>query len=173
MDLHAHVTLPQGITANRPGWKKTDIILEKGERSQIDTMMTRHYRIGQRIQTFQDIIDDATWAFNGIRIERLKIEQDSDFFLPINKENYLEIHMLVPEGTPELRGWVMSRNPRSIVNGERRFFMNKRIYNSKRSVEEQARIINRKICDLGLRYFEFKVEQVVFDSNRAVDGWWA
>lgn len=174
MDLHAHITVPFTLPHIPHGWKATDIVLENETRTQVDMMYTKHYRIGVRgIQNFQDIIDDAKDVFRHWAIKRLKVEQDSEFFLPVNKENYLEIHMLVPDGIPILEGWVKSRNPKSIVNGQRRFFMNKRVYASKLMADEAAHNIRKKVIAAKIPFIEFKAEQIIFDSNRALDGWWA
>ena len=175
MNYHAHLTVFGADEYTPHGWKKTDIILEKDNRTQIDTMLTKHYQLGKKgIHTIQDIIEDAPTS-NQLKVTRLKIEQDSDFFLPVTKETYLEIHMLC-EGEKKPKGeWVRSRNPKSLSpEGVPRYFFNMRLYEGNgRGVKSLANLIQVDLFEQGFDYLEFKVEQVVFDSNREMDSWWA
>lgn len=138
-------------------------------------MLTKHYQLGKKgINTIQDIIEDAPNSAQ-LKVTRLKIEQDSDFFLQVTKENYLEIHMLC-EGRRSPGGpWVRSRNPKSLApDGTPRYFFNMRIYDSNGlSVRSAANQVQMMLIIQGFDFLEFKVEQVVFDSNREMDSWWA
>lgn len=170
MNFHAHVTVQPNTPIPR-GWKSTTIVLE-GDRIQHDIMITRHYCIGKHgIETLGDIINDITmlpWE----DVIRVKIEQDSNFTLPITPENYVEVHMLCPAGVePAGDGWVKSRNPRTVINRAPVYFYNKRVYDSILSVEQFKGSL--ALEQANIPYTECKVEQVVYDSNREHDSWWA
>jgi hypothetical protein len=167
---HAHITV-HNLGEIPHGWKSTTIVLE-GERVQQDIMLTKHYCVGRRgIETPADILADINLLpLNNVL--RVKVEQDDGFTLPITPENYVEIHMLCGDGIiPIGEGWVKSRNPRSIKNGIPVYFYNKRVYDSNLSVEEfKASLASEQAT---VSYLECKVEQVIYDSNRAHDAWWA
>jgi hypothetical protein len=167
---HAHITV-HNLGEIPPGWKSTTIVLE-GERVQQDIMLTKHYCVGRRgIETLEDILADINQLPHA-GVLRIKVEQDDGFTLPINSDNYVEIHMLCGDGViPVGGGWVRSRNPRSIRNGAPVYFFNKRVYDSSLTVEEfKASLASEQAT---VPYLECKVEQVIYDSNRAHDAWWA
>lgn len=168
---HVHVTaLPNTPTPR--GWKSTTIVLEGGNRIQQDIMLTKHYCTGKHgVESVSDIINDASmlpWE-NMIRI---KVEQDNNFTLPITPDHYVEVHMLCPIGIePVGEGWVKSRNPRTLIDGKPVYFYNRRVYNSSLTVEQFK--VGLTLEQTNVPYLECKVEQVVYDSYREHDSWWA
>lgn len=170
MDYHVHLTVKSEAVAPK-GWKKTDIILE-GSRVQEDVMLTKHYRLGHKgILTLQDIQNDIISLPKTLDITRVKIEQDSGFHLPITDENYVEIHVKFQEVLLLPDCWVRSRNPRDLSpEGVPRYFFNRRIRQGTcvEAIVEEA----KKDIDF-TNVIEMKVEQVIYDSNRESDRWWA
>lgn len=167
---HVHVTVPNNTIVPK-GWKKTSILLE-GDREQQDLMFTRHYVVEHAAvskvlnNVLKDILENAA-CFGSSGVQRIKIEQEDDFFLPVNETTYAEIHMLCPDGViPKGEGWVRSRNPKK----EGAYFYNKRIYSAP-SMEEV--ITETAIEQVEVSWMDLKIEQVVFDSNRERDRWWA
>lgn len=159
---HAHITVPDNAVVPK-GWKKTDIFLE-GEKTQHDVMLTKHYLT--KVYGANEVLSDIS-NLGRDDILRIKIEQENDFFLPVNETTYAEIHMLCPTGvTPNGEDWVRSRNPKK----EGAYFYNKRIYSAP-SMEEV--IAETVIEQAEVDWVELKIEQVVFDSNRERDRWWA
>lgn len=170
MNYHAHITVPVETTVPR-GWKSTTILLE-GSKVQTDIMLTKHYQIGCKGITS---VDDIKTDISSLQLEgiiRVKIEQDSDFTLPVTPDNYMEIHMLCPSGVePVGDGWVKSSNPRKNTPTGPVYFYNKRVY----TCEWGAKLFTQIM--LGIQavvpYIECKIEQVIYDSNREHDSWWA
>lgn len=169
MYYHAHITLQHSITAPK-GWKETRIILD-GSKTQEDFMMTKHYVIGHKgIRSVDDVMADIDLAFSNIDVARIKIEQTSDFTLPITSENYVEVHLKCIGETSLSAAWVRSRNPSEIIDGSPAFFYNRRIYAGK-SHESVFDQIESELK--GVAFIEKKIEQVVYDSNTSHDAWWA
>lgn len=169
---HTHLTV-SNITEIPKGWKKTVILLENDQQSQTDIMLTKHYKLGCKdIYTVPDILRDIsqTAILLGSNLIRAKVEQDNNFHLPISENNYVEIHMLCPIDTELDSSWVRSRNPKNESDGIKNHFLNKRIYSGK-CVEQ---VVTEVVSSLGnTKYSEFKVEQVIYDSNAPHDKWWA
>jgi hypothetical protein len=155
-NYHVHLTVPPDAPIPK-GWKRTTILLE-GAKVQTD------------VSSVEDIkADIASLHLDGI--VRVKIEQDDAFTLPITPTNYMEIHMLCPTGVvPKGDGWVKSSNPRKNTPQGPVYFYNKRVYNSPLTAEEFS---NATLEEQDVSYTECKIEQVIYDSNREHDSWWA
>ena len=167
---HAHLTVPPDTPVLK-SWKSTTIVLEGG-RVQTDIMLTKHYQVGRKgITSIDDIKSDIASLPLG-NIIRVKIEQDSDFTLPITPENYMEVHMLCPTGEqPVGEGWVRSSNPRKNTPDGPVYFFNKRVYNFPLTAKEFSDYVIAEQATVA--YEECKIEQVIYDSNREHDSWWA
>jgi hypothetical protein len=168
-NYHVHLTVPPDAPVPK-GWKRTTILLE-GAKVQTDLMLTKHYVAGRKnVSSVEDIkADIASLHLDGII--RVKIEQDDAFTLPITPTNYMEIHMLCPDGVvPKGSGWVKSSNPRKNTPQGPVYFFNKRVYNSPLTAEEFS---NATLEEQDVSYTECKIEQVIYDSNREHDSWWA
>jgi hypothetical protein len=122
------------------------------------------------VSSVEDIkADIASLHLDGII--RVKIEQDDAFTLPITPTNYMEIHMLCPIGViPNGGGWVKSSNPRKNTPQGPVYFFNKRVYDSPLTAEEFS---DATLNEQDVPYIECKIEQVIYDSNREHDSWWA
>lgn len=170
MNYHAHITVPVETTVPR-GWKSTTILLE-GSKVQTDIMLTKHYQIGCKGITS---VDDIKTDISSLQLEgiiRVKIEQDSDFTLPVTPDNYMEIHMLCPMGVvPNGSGWVRSSNPRKNTPDGPVYFFNKRVYNFPLTAKEFSDYVIAEQATVA--YEECKIEQVIYDFNREHDSWWA
>lgn len=162
---HAHITLDAPVAPPK-GWKATEIHLSNEERNQVDFMLTRH---AVSARTGINLINEIIALVPQLEgIKRIKIEQDNKFFKPITTYNYLECHMLLPADTrPATGGWVKSKNPK-YKDGST--FYNKRLYEGSSMEEEIHSILNYEIAT---PYLDIKFEQVIYDSNRGVDEWWA
>src|SRR6266705_5852716 len=93
--FHAHLTLDQGITEEEVprGWKSTKIFLKAKDRLQVDSMLTKHYCIGVKVNHVVDILRDAVNTSESLllhKVLRTKIEQDSGFSKPITPQHYVE-----------------------------------------------------------------------------------
>ena len=170
MNYHAHLTVPPNTPVPR-GWKSTTIVLEGGI-PQTDVMLTKHYRVGcQEIESVDDIKNDIA-SLRLYSVIRVKIEQDDTFTLPVTQHNYMEVHMLCPTGvSPVGGGWVKSSNPRSNTPDGPVYFYNKRVYNYPTGAESFYR--DMLDTQASVPYIECKIEQVIYDSNRDHDSWWA
>lgn len=169
-NYHAHLTVSPDAPVPK-GWKRTTILLE-GMKVQTDLMLTKHYVIGRKnVSSVEDIkADIASLRLDGII--RVKIEQDDAFTLPITSTNYMEIHMLCPNGViPNGDGWVKSSNPRKNTPTGPVYFYNKRVYNSCLSAHEFSGAVLDE--QKSVPFVECKIEQVIYDSNREHDSWWA
>ncbi len=167
MKFHAHLTV-NSIEKIPKGWKETTILLENNQTQQTDVMLTKHYKLGRRnISTIDDIKLDIQRLELG-NILRVKIEQDDEFYLPVSKENYVEIHALCNCEIEPPKHWVKSKNPRKQVDGNKFYFLNKRVFSgsSVNSIQQQVMI---ELA--GIDVLEFKVEQIVYDSNFNHDSW--
>jgi len=169
---HAHLTLKEMHNLTIPkGWKETKIILI-GDNVQTDVMLTKHYVTGHKgITSVEDILADIKELDCYKDLIRIKVEQTSDFTLPINKVNYTEVHLKCKEDTQlNNNNWVRSRNPSEYIDDTPLFFFNRRIYTAE-SHQAALDLIESELKDI--EYIEKKVEQVVFDSNVKHDAWWA
>ena len=102
---------------------------------------------------------------------RIKVEQDSDFTYLISEYRYVEVHLKCPEGVIPPGEWVRSRNPRDIdSDGKPRYFFNRRYYEGS-SVENVVKTLKQELAET--QYAEMKVEQILLDTNREMDRWWA
>ena len=173
-DYHVHVTLTRDIPKAPSGWKKTNIVLlGRARELSEDIMLTKHYRLGHSVHTIQDILEDAYSLMEGDllagqvppnELHRIKIEQTSGFSIPVCQKNYVEIHMLLPEGVePKTKYWHKSYNPKRIVDGVKQYFYTCRKYKgeSVHSIAAEVQLENIELPAL-----DFRVEQLVYDSSR-------
>lgn len=168
MKFHVHLTLKQ-INHVPSGWKQTTILLERDSRQQLDIMLTKHYKFGYKgINTLEDIKLDIS-KLNIDNLLRIKIEQDEGFYLPVTKDNYIEVHVLCPEETTLDSSWVRSKNPKKQLEGKKYYFLNKRVYFGD-SVDSIKESIIKELSSIN--YTELKLEQIIFDSNFDHDSWW-
>lgn len=134
-------------------------------------MLTRHFMLGEKFKSPEDILSSVLSDFENIPYLRIKIEQDSGPYLPITKDRYVEVHMLCPSSVILSSPWVRSKNPKNVtVEGDQNFFYNRRIYEGP-GVEEVIRNVFSEIEEI--KHLGVKFEQVVYDSNSAHDSWWA
>jgi hypothetical protein len=169
MKFHVHLTVSK-IDTIPIGWKETVILLEKDSKQQLDIMLTKHYKFGYRnINSLEDIKSDIS-NLNLSNLIRVKIEQDEGFYLPITKDNYVEVHVLCPEETLIDSTWVKSKNPKKQIEDKKYYFLNKRIYSGE-NVDMVKQSILQELS--GINYSDIKLEQIVFDSNFIHDSWWS
>jgi hypothetical protein len=169
MKFHAHLTV-SSIDKVPKGWKETTIMLENKQIQQTDVMLTKHYKLGRKNIVVVDDIKRDIQRLDLSNLLRVKIEQDDGFYLPVSKENYVEIHALCNCQIEPPKGWVKSKNPRKQLDGNKFYFLNKRVFfgSDVNSIQQHA------IAELaGIDVLEFKVEQIVYDSNFNHDSWWA
>lgn len=171
IDYHAHITVKK-IEIIPKGWKRTDIVLENVTTKQYDIMLTKHYRIGVKgINSVNDILKDIIQYKSKFDIIRVKIEQDSEFTLPITLDNYIEVHAKC-NGISAVadNNWVRSTNPKSIsAQGIPQFFFTKRFYSG--NIIDIQNAITDELATVSVS--DLKIEQVIYDSNREHDAWWA
>lgn len=169
-DYHVHVTLPS-VTSVPKGWKQTNIVLEHNNQQQHDIMLTKHYRIGIKgITSVASILDDVSASMPFNTVIRVKLEQDSNFTLPVSDTNYIEVHARCTGGSAiTLPMWVRSTNPnRQLANGQQQFFFTKRFYSG--SIDDIQLEVAQ--CLESVAVDEVKFEQVILDTNRLHDAWW-
>ena len=169
-DYHAHITVKQIETVPK-GWKRTDIVLENITTKQHDVMLTKHYRLGVKgINSVNDIMKDITQHTAVFDIIRIKLEQDSNFTLPVTLSNYVEVHAKCNNDTfINNTNWVRSTNPKSISCGVSQFFFTKRFYSG--NIIDIQHAISNELSSMSV--LDLKIEQVIYDSNRDHDAWWA
>ena len=174
IDYHAHFTVPNNTKIpQKAGFKLTEIILEDETRTQLDTMLTKHFRLGCKcFYTVKDIIDYCFEISNEINAIRFKLEQTSGFNIPISKENYVEIHCKVSEDIILDNTWKRSKNPKNLnITGKYDYFWNKRIYSSDFNINEIITNTHQYLSNID--YEELKFEQIIIDTNHKIDAWWA
>jgi len=168
---HAHLTFPSSIEVLPRGWKRTEIVL-LGNREQTDIMLTKHYMCGRNDMNIDKIYDELKQISKQYGAIRIKLEKDNNFER-ITEENYLECHCKVKGDTTFDMTWVRSRNPKDVVDGQEIYFYNKRVRKGD-FIFEMSRISDEILRCTGPEGAEdVKFEQVVFDSNRQHDDWWA
>lgn len=168
MKLHCHITLPRAQKPPR-GWKKTEIVLANSSMTQTDYMVTKHFAVGRgKFKSLQDITDYCVKTCASLGGIRVKLEQESDFHLPITDSNYVELHLKVNGEAHLGAGWANSMNPNEQVTGQERFY-SKRI----RSGSSVYTVVQTERAKLKVPYVELKVEHVIYDSNPELDSWWA
>lgn len=135
-------------------------------------MITKHFKIGVRVLDPHDILNEclALQDEHKMFIDRIKIEKDNNFF-PLSEKKYLECHVKI-RGTCNLSAaWVRSRNPKDVTPEGDVYFWNRRVYQG--NPEEVMPRLHAEVLDSKAEVLDLKFEQVVFDSNRDRDRWWA
>lgn len=169
---HAHITV-SSITNVPKGWKQTDIVLENTNKTQHDCMLTKHYKIGAHgITSVNDIITDVSNQSQLLTVPviRVKLEQDSNFTIPISDINYIEVHARC-YGINAVTNtkWVRSTNPNKLhKNGTPLFFYTRRFYSGE--INDVYSQVSTELYHI--KTDEVKFEQVIFDSNVSHDSWW-
>lgn len=180
--FHVHLTLDCKEFNNKiHSWKTTVIQLSKGEKQQLDVMLTKHYFIpSTKTNSVQDIKDDVAKAVAsavkaGYKVIRVKLEHESLPTIAPNKHNYRECHIKLelPKqydlNVPE--GFVKSKNPLAQTQDSDVYFINKRWYDG--DVTEIDKSAQEVAQSLGSFVREVKLESIVIDSNQTLDKWWA
>jgi hypothetical protein len=190
--FHAHITL---WTSNShfvapPGWKTTIILLSKGDRHQKDVMITRHY-VSDTLKTpkTSDMIKDVEAMAQHMRamghiISRCKLEHESLPTIPVGINNYRECHIKVRKkvGTEMFipAGYVQSSNPMEVKGDMETVFLNARYYKGEvgwidsQINKDVSRLVGRNaVRGYEIEVLEAKIESTVYDTNLALDKWWA
>ena len=186
--FHAHITVtaPEGEFQPPKGWKVTIIVLNKGDRSQQDVMITRHFMVGsEKTPYFMHILPELLDANNqllamGLVPARTKLEHEDLPTVAPTAEYYRECHIKirVPTGydLQTVPGYVQSRNPMEVAAEYTTVFLNARYYSG--TVEEvddniDAAVMAIRITNPGCAILEVKKESTVVDTNLNLDKWWA
>lgn len=165
--FHAHLTFPSFNSELIKGWKRTEIML-LGSSIRVDEMITKHYMIGNTFKSFHEILEDCKQVAQLYNAVRVKIEKDNSFEY-ITQEKYLEVHCKVKGNCNLDMSWVRSKNPKDLEKSV--YFYNKRIYSG--NFNEQASLIRKEVLLNVPECLDLRFEQIVFDSNREHDSWWA
>lgn len=184
--FHAHITYTQATEKKLEisGWKDTIIVINKDDRYQEDVMITRHYVVPSlKTPELIDVAIDLGRTCHmlkeqGVTIIRSKLEHESLPTYEPSKSTYRECHIKIKaqKGYQVLapQGFVVSRNAMD-KEGEV-YFLNARFYEG--TIEEISVKISEAVNFLKymnhlLTVLEVKEETTVFDSNLALDHWWA
>lgn len=190
--FHAHITIWTNDNNFVPpsGWKTTIILLAKDDRFQKDVMVTRHY-VTDTLKTpnTSDIIDDVEKTAQHLRaighvVSRVKLEHESLPTLPISHSSYRECHIKVRKkvgsGIFIPDGFVQSSNPMEVKGDVETVFLNARFYKGEvawidyQIKKEVNRLVGRNaVRGYQIEVLETKIESTVYDSNLALDKWWA
>lgn len=186
--FHAHITLlteDDHFVAPK-GWKTTIILLAKGDRTQKDVMITRHYHTDTtKTQNVKDMVDNmkdtsVELFANGHTVLRMKLEHESLPTLNPTEQNYRECHIKVKKKVNDVlripEGLVQSRNPMVVTDTHETVFYNARFY--KGTVEQIDKDVEMHVLELvamnqDIQVLEVKVESTVWDTNLQLDKWWA
>lgn len=186
--FHCHITYETSneIIEIPAGWKKTIILLDKGDRHQTDVMITRHFKMGtgKFLSDFslRKAITDAVihLELRGCNVTRVKLEHEDFPTLKPSQENYREVHVKVrvPHGKqflPRAR-YVRSSNPFEIEENSNIYFWNARFYSGEvihvdETIRREVRFMQSLNPDCEI--LEVKIETAVHDSNPQSDAWWS
>ncbi len=198
--FHAHLTVTAAFDqlpalrdlCRGQGVKLTIVDLEKESRQQRDVMTTSYYREsspGSLRRIVGQLIDlAAVLNSQGYPVMRAKLEHETrPTVTTFSRAQYHEVHikLAIPaESFPDRRerlaelgkveGFVASSNPRERTDGRVMQFVNLRIYEGDQTAAD-ARV--RDLVNLleteGFVVRETKQETVIFDTNLALDEWWA
>lgn len=156
--LHVHVTL-DNILHIPKGWKNTNIILTKDNKSQVDKMLTKHYLLEDNF--IKHILKDVCAVIDHAEVKRIKIEQETNFPDIIGDNQYLEIHAMSLCDTL-YDGWVRSHNEQITKHN----FVNARFYSGNiKNIIQNVRNIER--------IYDIRPELIILDTNHELDSWWA
>jgi hypothetical protein len=190
--FHAHITL---LTDDNEfiapsGWKTTIILLAKGDRNQKDVMITRHY-VSDTIKTpgCKDMVENIELTSKqltdaGHTVIRKKLEHESLPTVDVSPNNYRECHVKIRKKVGDVlhapEGFVQSRNAMEVVGDTEIVFLNARYYKGQTGFidytinKEVSRIVNRNANKgVHVEVLETKIESTVYDTNLALDKWWA
>jgi hypothetical protein len=190
-NFHAHITLntSQVGFAVPCGWKTTIILLNKGDREQKDTMITKHFRTDtektKNVEAIMEVLRNTALELAqdvNIQVVRVKLEHESLPTLNITEHSYREAHIKiqVPYGkdvnTNQLTNYVRSRNPMAVTPDGLITFLNVRFYAGTVSdVDQQINddVILLQKCNPHIKVLEVKIESAIYDTNLLLDRWWA
>lgn len=168
IDFHAHVTLSE-MPGYIKGWKTTVIKLTALDTSQTDYMLTKHYRLGVKgFNTVDDIIADIKLVENKHNALRVKLEQDSGFTMPASNNNYVEVHVNC-SGADLITDPTWARSSNAFADEPNAFFLTKRFYSG--NVDSIKQLVETELSTVVVN--EIKIEQIIMDSNKQHDAWWA
>ncbi len=198
--FHAHLTvtaasdqLPAlGDFCRGQRAKLTIVDLEKDTRQQRDVMTTSYYResspgsLGRIISKLTDLANVLDG--NGYPVVRAKLEHETRPTLTaFSRAQYHEVHikLAIPAESfsrrrrqlaelGKAKGFVASNNPRERTGDLVMQFVNLRIYEGDQTAADAR--VQDLVTGLETEAFvvrETKQETVIFDTNLALDEWWA
>lgn len=172
---HYHITL-SGVTSEQLEeaaklikGKATSIDLVKDKNSQIDRMVTKY----QKDDSIPKMLKKAlVLKHNGFKVIRCKLEcmyTDLNEWMNchFNESEYGEVHIKVPRDLV-FESSLMQRS--SNQEDTETTFLNARVYNRKQSLDFKTEY--EKLEKMGA-VLSCHFEQVIIDTNKQLDSWWA
>lgn len=188
MKYHIHVS--SIVDTIQPGWKQTNIVLEKDDKSQHDKMFTKTYT-SNSTSIDVDIANIICKYWNTypsntrFKIELLnhpnfvnsynnKIYREVHMKLSIKKSSFYKVKEILLSKSVSL-GFALSNNPKEVTNEIVTQFLNIRFLKGDyitsniniKNIEDFIKTIE------DVEYREKKDELSIFDTNFTLDSWWA